>query len=99
MSHRIERVNELIKEELGKIILKEIDIAPNILLTIIDVGTNADLSQTKVIISVFPIDRSEKIMHRLKKGESYLQGLLKKRLKMRLLPKINFELLSDKPYS
>ena len=53
---RIEKVNSLIQQELGKLILKEIDIFPGILLTITRVECSNNLFQCKVYISVIPED-------------------------------------------
>lgn len=58
MSQRIKRVNELLKHEISQLILREIDF-PDILVTITDIDTSADLRHTKVKISALPQDKNE----------------------------------------
>ena len=64
MKHRPERASALIIEELGKIILKEVEI-PDTLVTITGVEVTKDLSQATVKISVYP---SEKTAETLREG-------------------------------
>jgi ribosome-binding factor A len=87
---RIEKVNSLIQEELGKIILKEIDVFPGILLTITRVECSTSLFQAKVFISVIPEDRFEEVLSLLNRHIYDLQQMLNKKLKMRPVPKIEF---------
>jgi len=90
MGKRIEQVNQLIKEELSQIILREIELPSGILLTLTQVETSVDLRQAKVFISVIPEDKREKVLEELKKNIYDLQQKLNKRLNMRPVPKIRF---------
>ena len=90
MSERIKKVNELIKRELGKIILKEISLPKSILATITEVETSRDLKQSKVFISVFPEREARKILKILERKIYDLQQILNKRLKIKYVPKIKF---------
>jgi len=90
MSKRIQRLNELIKEELGKILLKEGDFPKGVLVTITRVETLADLSEAKVWISVLPEGKVEKIVGDLNKRIFFLQQKINKILRMRIVPKIRF---------
>lgn len=87
---RIERVNSLIQQELGNIILKEIDIFPGILLTITRVECSSNLFNSKVYISVIPDDKFDEILALLKRHIYDLQQMLNKKMKMRPVPKIEF---------
>jgi len=49
MSQRIQRVNGLIKQEISKILLKEIDFS-DILVTITNIDTSPDLKSCKIKI-------------------------------------------------
>jgi ribosome-binding factor A len=89
MSKRIRRVNELIKKELGKILLKE-DFPKGVLVTLTRVETLPNLSEAKVWISVFPEDQTEKIIGELNKKIYFLQQKINKIFKMRVVPKIRF---------
>jgi len=90
MSLRIQRVNQLVKEELSQIILREIEFPQNILVTLTRVDTSADLNQAKVYISVMPENRAKKILEVLNKKIYELQKKLNERLKMKFIPKIIF---------
>jgi len=87
---RVEKVNSLIKKELGKIILKEIDLPPEILLTITRVEASSNLFQAKVFVSVMPEEKTEEILKILNQNIFSLQQKLNKKLKMRPVPKISF---------
>ena len=87
---RIEKVNSIIKRELGTIILKEIDIFPGILLTITRVESSTNLFNCKVYISVIPEDRFDEVKGLLDRHIYMLQQKLNKQMKMRPVPKIEF---------
>ncbi|MDA2935881.1 30S ribosome-binding factor RbfA [Patescibacteria group bacterium AH-259-L05] len=90
MSQRIQKVNELIKRELGAILMHEIEVPENSLITIAYVKTSKDLMETKVFMSIFPIEYAPKVLAQIKKRIGYLQKLLNRRLVMRRVPKIIF---------
>jgi len=92
MSYRLEKINELIKQELGKIFLKEGDFEPGILVTIMAVETSKDLLHSKVIISVFPDKTAQKTMEYIERRVYFFQQELNHRLKMHPVPKIRFVL-------
>jgi ribosome-binding factor A len=89
MSERVPKVNELIKRELGQILLKEVDFS-GILVTITRVETSSNLIQSKVYLSVVPESEAEKILKTLTGQIYFLQQKLNQRLKMRPIPKIIF---------
>ena len=90
MSNRIPRVNQLIKEELSQIILKEIEFPQDVLATITRVETSANLIESNVWISVLPEEKLKRILEILNKNIYFLQQKLNKRLKMRPIPRIKF---------
>ena len=90
MSKRIERVNQLIKKELSQIILKEIEFARDVLVTVTRVETLPNLLESNVWVSVFPEEKFEIIFEILNKNIYFLQQKLNQKLKMRPVPKINF---------
>jgi len=89
-SHRIQKVNELIKQELGQLILKEINTPHGCLITITKVDTSKDLGQAKVMVSILPISEQEPIMRTLHKKAGFLQYELGKKMVIRKLPKLIF---------
>jgi len=54
MNRRIPKINELIKREISKIILKEVEFPPKILVTVTRVDTSPDLKTSQTFISAFP---------------------------------------------
>lgn len=90
MSNRIQRVNSLIKEEVGKILLKEIDFPRGVLVTVLKADTSPDLRDAKIYISVLPDESAKEIMSILKKTIYGIQQHLNERLRMRPTPKIRF---------
>jgi ribosome-binding factor A len=92
MSLRIQKVNELLKQEIGGLILKELDFSRDTMVTITEVSTSPDLQQAKVKVSIMPFLKAEKILKILNSQVFNLQKLLNKKLKMKTIPKIRFEL-------
>jgi ribosome-binding factor A len=99
MSHRLEKINELIKQELGKIFLEEEEFDPDVLVTILNVKTSQDLLQATVIFSVWPTQQGEKILKKLSRHIFHIQQILNKKIRMRPVPKICFVLNADEAES
>lgn len=89
-SQRIQKVNELLKRELGKIILKELEFSRDVLITITRVDTSPDLRGAKILVSVIPKNQIFLVLRVLKRNIYNLQKKLDKRLRMRPVPKIEF---------
>lgn len=90
MSKRIQRVNQLIKKEVGQIILREIEFPGDVLVTVTRVETSPDLEQARVFVSAMPEDKSLQILQILKRQIYEIQQFINKRLRMRPIPKIEF---------
>ena len=93
-TQRILKINKLIKQELGKIILTDVDFSKDIILTIIKVKTSADLRHADVFISILPDEMNIEIEKELKENIYFIQGKLNRRLNMKPLPRIRF--IADK---
>lgn len=92
MSLRIQKVNELLKREIGSLILKEFDFSKDTMVTITEVNTSSDLLWTKAKISVMPFSKAEKILKVLNYQIPSFRKFLGKKLKIKIVPKIRFEL-------
>ncbi len=90
MTRRVERLNEIIKVELGKIILKEIDFPAGTLATITRIDTSPELSNAKVYISIFPESQAPKTMNMLFSQIYFLQQEINHKLQMRPVPRLVF---------
>lgn len=91
MSDRIKRVNQLIKQEVSQLLLKEVDFT-DILVTITKVKTSSDLKYAKINISVFPTEKSELALKIIERNIFNVQQELNKRLRLKFVPKIRFEI-------
>jgi ribosome-binding factor A len=89
-SQRIKKINELIKRELGAIILKQVDYPKDLLLTLSKVECSSGLRDAKIWVSVMPEKKAIWILSLLERNIYHIQKTLDKRLKMRPIPKIRF---------
>lgn len=104
MKHRPERVVNLIKEELSKIIARELEF-PNSLMTITDVEIDKKFSRAIVNFSVLPArqqpepqamaggpsDKFEQALKILEGNRRHLQYLLMKKINIKPMPEIVFK--------
>lgn len=87
---RVDRINELIKGTVAKIIAEEVDIPLGVFVTISKVDTSRDLRYARVFASVFPEKKFGETLRALGKKIYFIQGKLNKQLNMRPLPRIEF---------
>ncbi len=90
MNQRIERVNELLKQDLGRYIREEIDLPADCLVTVTDVQTAPDLKTAKVLVSIWPEKFRGTVLELLKKNSRRLHELLKEELTTKFVPNLNF---------
>lgn len=87
---RIKKVNELIKEEVSKIILEEIDDPRLRFVTITSVETTPDLRKSTLWVSFLEKEKGE-MLSALEQNLRKIQSILNKKLTMRYVPKIEFK--------
>lgn len=92
MTERIFKVNELLKEELGAIVLRELDVPEGAIVTLTRVDAAPNLQQAKVYISVMPEEKAKEVLKTLQKEVYEIQQQLNKRLNMRPVPRIEWVL-------
>jgi ribosome-binding factor A len=92
MSYRIERVNQLIRQEISDLLLRQIkDPRLGNFLSINEVETAPDLKHAKVYVSCICTEEEKKeIMSTLETASGYLHKELSKRIKMRYVPALSF---------
>jgi ribosome-binding factor A len=90
MNFRNLRVANVIREELGKIILRELEF-PDAVVTITDVVIDPKLEGAAVRVSVLPSDKEDMAFKELEKHKLELQHLLSRTLNIRPMPHIRFE--------
>jgi ribosome-binding factor A len=92
MGHRIEKVNELIKQQISQTLTRELDLKPGVFVTVSRVDTTADLRYARIFVSIFPEREASYALETLKNELYRLQGVLNKKLSMKPLPRIEFHL-------
>ena len=92
MSYRIERVNQLIRQELSELLLRQIkDPRLGNFLSINSVETAPDLKHAKVYVSCICTDEEKKeIMTSLGSASGFLHNELTKRIRIRYVPALSF---------
>jgi ribosome-binding factor A len=92
MKHRLERVNELIRRELGELINREMTFHAA-LVTVQQVDITPDLKHAHVFISVMGSEAEAKAaMAKLHASRTTLQHLLSKRVVLKFTPHLHFKL-------
>ncbi len=89
MNFRPERAGSLLREELAKIILREIEV-PGAVITLTEFEVSKDLTESKVKISVLPSDKSEAALKILEARLPYLRFLLMKQVHIKPMPRLVF---------
>jgi ribosome-binding factor A len=94
MSRRTERVNDLIREELSDLLLREVrDPRLTGLISITHVDVSPDLANARVSVSVMAdAEEQAAAIKALNAAAGFLHRELKKRLEMRRVPFLNFRL-------
>ena len=92
MKHRIERVCEVLKRELGVILLREIDFSP-VLVTVSSVDVTPDLKQAHVFVSALGNPgQQRRVLEKLDHQRVHLQGEIAKRVSLKHTPHLFFKL-------
>ena len=102
MSHRTERVNELIKHELSKLINEELKDPrlENAVIGITRVKTTPDLRYSKVYISIYTAEGSKsEILELIVKAKGFLRKNIAAVLTTRYAPELVFELDESLDYA
>jgi len=86
---KIDQVNELLRHELAAAILKEVEL-PEALLTVTYVVSSSDERYAKAGVSVLPFGMAGSALKELRKKTNAILGQVKKRVKIRRLPKLTW---------
>ncbi|MFA4872085.1 MAG: 30S ribosome-binding factor RbfA [Patescibacteria group bacterium] len=92
MSDRIIKINKLIREQLGQIINKEIELPLGTIITITKVTTAKDLRQANVFVSILPDEQIREAMKTLIREAKALRNWLNEKIVLRNIPKLRFHL-------
>ena len=94
MSRRVDRINGLLREEISKLLLREIkDPRLSGLLTITQVTTSSDLRNAKVYLSVLGDDEANTAaLQGIQSAATFLRKQLRERLRLKYVPFLTFEI-------
>jgi ribosome-binding factor A len=94
MSHRIDKVEHLIKEEISLIFLYKLQdkfqISSFGLITITSVKVSPDLKIAKIYLSVLEKDRREAALEKIKSVSGYIRTELASRIRIKFVPELKF---------
>ena len=93
MSHRIERVNNLIRQEVSELLQRQVkDPRLGSFVTVTEVSTSPDLKYARIFVSRIG-DEGEKqeTLNGLAAASGFLRSELAKRLELRRVPELRFQ--------
>lgn len=86
---RVEKVQELIKQELSNMLLMDVKDPRIKNVTVTDVVLTRDMSQAKVYISIYgPKSEQEEVWMALEKAVGYMRTEIAKRIRLRFAPEL-----------
>lgn len=89
-SHRIDKIEHLIKEEISLIFLYKMQDRALSLLTITNVKVSPDLKSAKIYLSVFEKERRAIVLEKVKASTGYIRSELAHRVRIKFVPELNF---------
>ncbi len=97
---RIEKLQELIKQEMSKMLLKEIKDPRIGFVTVTDVEMTGDLREAKIYVSIMGGDEQIKeSLEGLQSALGFIRREIGKRIRLRFTPEISFALDKSLDYS
>ncbi len=92
MGRRIDRVKDQIKQEVADILAKKIKDPRIGFVTVTDVEVTKDLRSAKIYVSIYETGKVEKrTLEGIKSATGYIRSELSKRMRLRYIPEIVFE--------
>lgn len=88
---RLERVNQLIKEEISELLQRELKDPRLGFVTVTEVEVSKDLRAAKVFVSILgPEEEWRATLEALEGARGFIRGWLVRRLRMRVVPQLSF---------
>lgn len=89
LSDKITKINELVKDELGRLIGLEINFGQT-LISVSKVEITKNRQEARVFLSIYPLQQNKKVLELLNGKKAFLRRQLATRIYMRPLPAIRF---------
>jgi ribosome-binding factor A len=90
MSHRIDKIENLIKQEISLIFLLKLQNLDSSLITITNVRVSPDLKIAKIYVSIFEKDRREVVLEKIKSKVKFIRSELASRITIKFVPELKF---------
>jgi ribosome-binding factor A len=90
MTHRLDKVASLIKEEMGLIFLHKIQDQKLGLITVTNVKVSPDLRHVKIYLSVYDKEKRKAVMAKVEEMKGFIRSELAGRIQIRFVPEIHF---------
>jgi len=90
MSHRIDKIENLIKQEISLIFLLKLQNLDSSLITITNVRVSPDLKIAKIYVSIFEKDRREVVLEKIKSKAKFIRSELASRITIKFVPELKF---------
>lgn len=91
-AERMRQVNELLRQHISEILVREMELPLDSFVTVTRVETSRDLKHATVYVMILPDNRRVSTLRALTKHLGALQRLLGPRLKMKFTPRLKFTL-------
>lgn len=94
MGRRVERINELLRQELSQLLARDLnDPRIPLLLTVTRVEASTDLRYAQVYVSVMADSEQQRVaVDTLQSAAGFIQRALRPKLKLRFVPTLSFRL-------
>jgi ribosome-binding factor A len=90
-SHRIQRVRELLKREIGEAVRREFDVSECGLISVNDVDVAGDLKSATVFVSILGnLDQQKRGLQQLSEHRVRIQGLVARAVVLKYTPTLKF---------
>ena len=89
-SHRIDKVEHLIKEQISHILIHKMPDDDLGFITVTDVKVSADLKIAKVYLSVLQKERRDIVLKKINLRLSYIRTELAHRIRIKFVPELKF---------
>ncbi len=84
------KVDELLRQEVARLLLEEIEFPKEIIATVTRVKTTPDLKHANIFLSVFPFAQSTKAVKLAQAAARQIEKILNEELSMHSVPKLHF---------
>jgi ribosome-binding factor A len=90
MSHRIEKFEKLVKEEVSLIFLFKLKDPLFEFVTVTNVKVSPDLKTAKIYLSVFDREKRETVLQKITGQSKYIRSELASRIRVKFVPELKF---------